>query len=47
GSGELQESICRNKTTTYSLYAIPLPCGGDARQGRGGCRLVAAPACSS
>nr|WP_081032138.1 DUF559 domain-containing protein [Sinorhizobium meliloti] len=23
------------------------PCGGDARQGRGGCRLVAAPACSS
>ncbi|RVL60174.1 hypothetical protein CN137_19335, partial [Sinorhizobium meliloti] len=29
-SGELQESICRNKTTAYLLNAIPLP-----RAGRG------------
>ncbi|WP_210163928.1 hypothetical protein, partial [Sinorhizobium meliloti] len=35
-SGELQESICRNKTTAYLLNAIPLPCGGDGRQARGG-----------
>ncbi|RVE94861.1 hypothetical protein CN234_36520, partial [Sinorhizobium meliloti] len=28
-SGELQESICRNKTTAYLLNAIPLPLGGE------------------
>ncbi|WP_210213284.1 hypothetical protein, partial [Sinorhizobium meliloti] len=27
-SGELQESICRNKTTAYLLNAIPLPPAG-------------------
>ncbi|WP_210214528.1 hypothetical protein, partial [Sinorhizobium meliloti] len=27
-SGELQESICRNKTTAYLLNAIPLPLAG-------------------
>ncbi|WP_210214340.1 hypothetical protein, partial [Sinorhizobium meliloti] len=27
-SGELQESICRNKTTAYLLNAIPLPTRG-------------------
>ncbi|WP_234851614.1 hypothetical protein, partial [Sinorhizobium meliloti] len=28
-SGELQESICRNKTTAYLLNAIPLPLVGE------------------
>ncbi|WP_210213539.1 hypothetical protein, partial [Sinorhizobium meliloti] len=36
GSGGLHESICRNKTTTYSLYAIPLPLAGCGLERLGG-----------
>ncbi|WP_210211182.1 hypothetical protein, partial [Sinorhizobium meliloti] len=32
-SGELQESICRNKTTAYLLNAIPLPSRGRSARG--------------
>ncbi|WP_210214543.1 hypothetical protein, partial [Sinorhizobium meliloti] len=32
-SGELQESICRNKTTAYLLNAIPLPPRGETISG--------------
>ncbi|WP_210214524.1 hypothetical protein, partial [Sinorhizobium meliloti] len=32
-SGELQESICRNKTTAYLLNAIPLPLQGSGADG--------------
>ncbi|WP_210212841.1 hypothetical protein, partial [Sinorhizobium meliloti] len=41
-SGELQESICRNKTTAYLLNAIPLPLWGRWPAGQRGSALLLA-----